>query len=769
MRLPILTTLVLTLFWFQPGQILEAGNEPGRLEPCLSGTVIDRSGKPVVGASVALYSDSIPVGGEATDIEGVFEICFETDVSPALRLKVLSIAHRPFTVAVLPDTIDGQATIILDSKTHPVKPVTVKPDPLGFDRKLKIERKTIENSIPGALVASDPIGSVQQPQVIRAGSNLSSKIRVSGTSPVYYLNSLEIGQDPNHYGLFSLIPASVVESMDLYTNGTPIEYGTPSALRLQTPWPEKPGNRYHLHFNLVDAGLVASITRPDFFILGGFRKSVLDRMSREIDMESERTTIPPTNYRDFFISSGIEISDHLRLAFDGFVTRDYLPVRLGPTSLNPSGIDTYQHARGEYFNARLEIFGGNFTARLNGGGVSRFEQYYARSAGDSPDNFYVNLKARHTTGRTGFDIRYVVGHTKIVLGSKLAFSDREHLSLEHNEWNFMPPDANSDHPHLYQEELNRSYNDLSLYRDDRQGAGYLSVGHGGRRWNAEAGLRIDHFEGLARQNQTSWRFSLIVMPLQNQALRLNMGSYFEHPLSRIIEPYQAAFRKHVSALIPVRTLRAGLRYEVGAFTAGVYRKKIMRLPVLWPQFDLADKPSPENESFLTAVSEGEIDFAGGDISFDLGDTILPGFDLFGYYAYARADKTTGPVVVPYELNARHTVYLRTRITPGKNIDIGSSFTARSGYAYTGPSNYPIPESGDIYTPEYYENYLSRENSSRFPASLQWNIQAGYSFESARIYAGVSNVTDHENAIINTSGGYIYDVGIMPVLGLDYTF
>ena len=519
----------------------------------------------------------------------------------------------------------------------------------------------------------------------------------------------------------------------------------------------------------IDASATTTISDENYFVVGAVRKSVLDRLVDMVDQPSEQMTIPPVNYRDIFVSGGLVISDDIRFAIDQFFSQDYLTFKLDPSDLNPKGINTYQHSKGDYFSGRMEINRGNLMVRIRGGYMSKFEQYYVKSAGSTTSSsLYVDLKARRQTGLIGADMRKISGKTEIIMGQDFVVYDREQVSLRQNNWNFRPPDACSDSPFPYQEELNQAFNNYALSRAESDGAGYLSIRRNSGQWEMGVGLRTEYFDGLAKRWTTAFRADLTGTVAAGQKIRIGLGTYYENPISRVLESYQVIVRASALQLNPVKTMLVHISYSRGPVTIGGYRKKITSVPVIWPESVHSENPGIDNSTVIKAVSNGEINFFGGDIAFDLDYLEAHRFSLFGYYAFAQADKMTGSIEVPYELNARHSFYVQGQVRVSRSLTLGPAFMVRTGYAYT-----PIIE--DISSleinpesPTYYESYLRRENSRRFPASLQLNLQAVYSTGRTRLSLGINNLTNHDNAIVNTGSGYVYDAGIMPVLGISYT-
>lgn len=130
------------------------------------------------------------------------------------------------------------------------------------------------------MVPTNPIAALHQPQLVRQGSSHSSKLRINGSNPRYFVNGSDIGHDPNHYGMFSIIPGSVVRSMNLYAQGTPSRFRGPTALELETPMPFGKRSSGELNLSLVEATGMISLSTDRIYSIGTLRKSVLDKLVR---------------------------------------------------------------------------------------------------------------------------------------------------------------------------------------------------------------------------------------------------------------------------------------------------------------------------------------------------------------------------------------------------------------------------------------------------------------------------------------------------------
>ena len=206
--------------------------------------------------------------------------------------------------------------------------------------KAELTRQEIAAGAQASFLPSNPIGAVKEPQVIREGSAHSSRLRVNGTSPMYVINDIEIGRNPNHYGMFSIIPAGVVDEMTVRTQGTPARIDAPSAVEFETRKRFEPHADGQVNLSAIEAGGTWSVGGSRWFSLGAVRKSVLDEIVERFDASAGRRTIPPTSFRDVFASTGIRLGEATHFVVDQYHVSDALEYQTEVTTRNPLGAST---------------------------------------------------------------------------------------------------------------------------------------------------------------------------------------------------------------------------------------------------------------------------------------------------------------------------------------------------------------------------------------------------------------------------------------------
>jgi hypothetical protein len=255
----------------------------------------------------------------------------------------------------------------------------------------------------------------------------------------------------------------------------------------------------------------------------------------------------------------------------------------------------------------------------------------------------------------------------------------------------------------------------------------------------------------------------------NRIIKLFFGTYAENPANRITEPYQVLVHDNLNSLPPIKTRLLSLSYGHHPVTVSIFSKRISNRPVLTPDYGKAERENSAVDGFLRMSPGESVDFYGGDINLRLDGIPFEQINLNGYYGYTRANRRVYDLELPFSLVAPHRFYLQAEYMLNKMIKFGGDINIRSGYAYTPPySDIDIDEQ-DRYSDDYYSKYLVIENSRKFPTYLNINLYFGLTFRNLEIYLNTLNVTNHDNPIISSSDGYIYDTGILPSLGIKYKF
>ncbi|MCP4567414.1 MAG: carboxypeptidase regulatory-like domain-containing protein [FCB group bacterium] len=734
----------------------------------LRGSVTDSDNESIVGASIILYAGDSLITGQATDLEGLFALKISDISSEALTFRISAVGFLSRQLSINDFNNDWFASTTLERKPVRLDAINVSPVRVRSISTFSISQNKIRSASRYSLVPTNPVSAIVQPQVVRQGSIHSSKIRVSGTSPKYYLNDIDIGQDPAHYGMFLIVPGSVIENLDFHAKGTPAKFGLPTVVELETPQPFGQSPTGEINLSAVEATGAWQVGGDHTYALATLRKSVLDKLIKQFEMQTDRRTIPPVNFQDVFLSTGWMPSKNLRILFEQYHSRDYLAYSTASTNLNPNGIKTSQSTSQQYYSLRLLAASQNLMLKMRGA-YNRIGEFYYAKVNGSENGLNIDLEANRQLAVGGAEVTLFAEGAEVVLGQEFHFLFDRRIDMNQRGWNFMAPDATSDNPHPYKFELNQIYDDFHLQDAETDGAGYLSIKLPGHRFEIEGGIRLQYFGRLAENWKTLYRGSIATQLGGNTRLELFAGTFAENPSGNILESYQIIIHDNLHRLLPIESRLASLKLSFGPVTLGIFGKQTNYLPVTGPNFEKLDENSQPLDGFITVRSEGKIKFVGGDIAFKAEDLLLSNLNLNAYYSFSQADKKVESIDIPYELNAPHTFYTRTDYRLSKVVTIGSVLSFRSGYAYTPNYSAELLSSHERMNETYYNSVLSRENSLRFSSHVSLDLRLKLDFGRTEMFVGVSNITNEDNPIINSSSGYIYDSGLLPGIGFTHTF
>ncbi len=737
----------------------------------IRGSVNAADGMPVMGASVGVIGEDKYIAGTATDSKGRFGLKIPKPVPDTLFLTISAIGFEGRSVIFAADRDTANFKIILTDKPIEYGAIEVTAKPYIPNRAQNLGSIEVSKAARHSLVTTNPTSAIRQPQTVREGSAQSSKLRVNGTSPVYYLNGIEMGQDPNHYGMFSIVPGSVVEKLGFSPQGTGVEFNSPSIVEFATARPFGKASSFSADLSFVEGTGHAAIGGERYFILATARQSVIDKIADKITRGSDRSPIPPTDFRDIFVSAGLRLFNGMTLLSDQYIVRDYLSYDLGPTTNNPAGVDIMQDTGEKYAGLRLEMVRGKAFLKIGGAVKESRERYLANSlADDSFVGFEVDLGAKSRTMLADFKGELIGENTGLSLGGSVKSIEGRQISLRQTNWNFLPPDAASDAPFIYQRELNLlygSYNDLSGNSSDN--ALFVSVWRSLGRFKIESGLRAEGFGNLGNKGMSLTQRHALEYTGGIGRARLSYGTYAQSPEGRILEPYQVLVHAEIDRLRQVETGLTSLCYSLGPWTVGAFRKEISNLPRITPDFDFIDEDGAPETGFISMRPDGRIESYGGDITFETNRVLGSGLDIYVSYGFTHATKITSNVNVPYELGAPHKFAFQADYKISRRLVLGGSLTARSGYRYT-PASAVLALSGrEKYSDEYYAAVLREENSGLFPTNFNSSVYLDLNLGHAQMYITLCNVSNYKNPIIRTNDGYIYDTGILPSLGLKISF
>ena len=735
----------------------------------ISGSVTDIKNEPIPGATVAFLCNDSLVTGTSTDDFGNFKLKYNFKKPSSFHLVVSCIGYRTLTKEI---TVNGKETNFncnLEFSEIELPSIQVTPSRNFSFGKQTFNTEVIDRQAHHSLIPTNPINSIKDPQVSKAGSVHSSKLRVNGTNPKYYINGVNIGTDPNHYGVFSIIPSSMVEKINFYAQRTGAEYDLPSVIGLETPVRFEKHHEGDINLSVVEATGSYSIGGGNYFMVGSLRKSVLDKLVNRFDIDSDRQTIPPTNFQDIYLSSGLKLSSRYHLYFDQFHVQDYLAYNTDPSDYNPRGIQTNLHSDEHYFGTRLNAAYDRFLFEI--GAAIRYdrEEYMADVISSWKTNdYYVNLSEDQRLNSFNFKADYYSENTTVTFGGQAEYKSHDETSLEQSGWNFLPADAVSDNTYLYQRELNILYGEYEDDISELNGATFASLTHRFKNIEIKSGLRAQYFENLSVHNTLSFREDL-TLKTGRGVFEFYFGTFSENPANNILEPYQILIRDNLENLEPIETRLVSANYNRGVFKIGLFAKRIDNLPVITNDFSKINSNGEVYDGFISMVSNGRGDFYGSSVSLDLPHLFSDRLHLYTFYSYTHSCKIDQNVSTPYDMDSPHRFFIQGYYRLSKHITVGCDWSIRSGYPYTSSRPYYSNVDENRYTEEYYNDALSMENSERFPVNSSFNLYLDCSLGSADIFLSVTNVTNRANPIINTTDGFIYDAGILPSIGVKWRF
>lgn len=748
------------------------------LDLVLIGRVTDLVGQPLERATVIIINGDSTVVGLATDADGAFEINLPARPSDAWVMHISSLGYVGQNTLVSELVTDHLIEISLAPQMIEMSGITVSPA-AETGTELTVRGKELTRRSQQSLLASNPIGALIQPQAAREGSSHSSKIRVNGTNPDYFLNGHNIGKDPHHYGMFSIIPGSVLKNLRFYPQGTSASQGLPSVIEFTTLAEFRPHRKGELNLSPLEATGAMSIGSQRVFVVTSVRKSVLDKLAKQIEKLWGRNTLPPTDFQDMFLASGFRISPQHQVYFDAYQVRDYLSYENQPSAVGGSPITLFQHSRKRFLGFRYQGLMDPMLVELRGAvrtATSVLRAHPAAPTEDrNPADFSVDLNEQTTTYLSSLKAEIDLGQSQLCVGGQIEWIPRRKLTMAQTNWNLLPADATSDNPFIYQPELNEIFGDYRESVRETNGATYLSYTFGLGRLALKSGLRYEQFGNLAQASALLYRQEVQLETGDNSDLQLSFGSYTQNPVGEPSEPFQMLVRANLDQLKPIMTSMASLSYHHRGLKVSLFNKQISDLPVVTPDFSrvtTSGEPTATTtveNGFITMRSTGQADFVGGDVTLSLNEFLSPRIGLYSFYGYTRATKTDRGLSVPYELNAPHRFFMQFDYRPGNKVTLGADLAARSGYAYSPTSALSSTPTDNRYSPEYFQSYRKLENSDRFPINVSINLHFAIDFGGSELYCNVANVTNRSNPIMNTADGFVYDAGILPTVGYRLRF
>jgi hypothetical protein len=711
-----------------------------------------------------LFSDGRPIGGAATDSYGRFKISFSV-LPNDLEIKVSSIGYQEFRQALSSGEIGRSLTIRCVPSTLELSAITVRPAPEPSLMKLSIPSTRLMAISSRSLMVTNPTAAIQYPQIARIGSVHSTQIRINGTSPVFHLNGISIGSDPNHFSMFSVVPSTIVDQIDFRPQGTDASFGLPSIIDFKTASAFEDRSSSEINFSTLELTGTVRNSGRSHYLIGAARKSILDHIVNSLDLSSQQAAIPPTSFADLFLTTGLRLSSHWQVGLDQYHVRDYLAFNTASSSELESAVQTYQRAREDYIGLRMNGLYGRTLLTTTLAVRDGKRSYEAEPDDEKSHSVHVKLDEQMTTYLGNLSAEVDLGSWQLKTGGRIETAPHRSVSLSQNNWNFLPPFNTSDNPYIYQVALNRLYGDVERTIDQRSTAAYLSLSKQLGPLTIIGGARHETFSHLAGDALNA-RLSATLRTGERSNLTLFYGGFAEDPVTTVLEPYQVLIRTYVNELKPIATELYAADYTIGPAKLSLFHKTLSDIPEISPDFDQPYTNTGEmNPDFLMMRSEGKVVFNGGSLAIDLPRLFHDRLSLYGSYAYTEATRTEHGISFPYEANAKHRVQTQLEYALSRKVKIGSELAVRSGYRYS--PNRPVMYYSEpsIYNEEYYSGVLKKENSLTFPTNAALNLYANFTLGRVTLNIAITNATNRYNPIIKSPSGYIYDAGILPSFGL----
>lgn len=736
----------------------------------IRGSVVDEHSKAVAGATIRVSREGMSISGTSADSLGRYFLEIPEAVHDSLLVTAGSLGFLEKSISLM---LRRETTILdfqLTSSPLDIGTVFVTPDTTFPEMGFTLDKNRIEHAARYSPIPSNPIEAIKLPQALREGSNLSSKLSIYGSNPRYFINGVDIGSNPNHYGIFSIVPASVISAIDFRAEGAGAQYGEPAIISLTTPAPFERHLTGQLNLSIIESNGFISYGADRYFVLSSVRKSILDEISEYINYRPDRLQLPPADFRDFFVSAGIRLSRNQRLFVDHYYVEDDLRYQSGPTIRNPGGFDSSQKTNRRLIAVRFEAIDNNLIFKAAGALKINDETYRASpTIAQNSDAFAVNLHAAKQVNQGDFELTFLHDGARLTIGDQFAHTAGNDIELQQHNWNFRPPDDISDNPYIYQEALNCYYGAYQSTQTRINNAGYCSYDRLFEHFEIQAGLRAEYFGGLARRWKIAFRSTAIIPALHGGAVKVSFGNYAEDPASDLMKPYQVLIDRFMHELRPIETRLFDLNIGKGALDVGIFAKDIRRIPQLVPDFNFADPDSATDARFLKMESAGRLRFAGARITYENNRLISNRLHLLVFYCVNDAMKFTQNLELPYELASRHRFYSEAEFKVNRILNVGADLAIHSGFRFT-PS-YPewLFQIEGRYTRQFYDLITRLDNSQNFRTNIIINVHAGFDYDKISVFFSVANITNYANPIINTADGFIYDAGILPSVGLSLKF
>lgn len=359
------------------------GEEPTDLTQTIRGTVTDKvTGSPLIGATV-IISNTKPVVGTITDINGIFR--FEEVPVGRQAIEISYVGYHPLVIPNLLLTTGKEVVVTasLEEKAFQVEELTIRPD-----RKKEKARNemasvsarmfSVEETERFAGSLGDPARMVANYAGVMTQNDSRNDIIIRGNSPaglLWRLEGVEI-PNPNHFGALgttggpvSMVNNNLLTDSDFLTGAFPAEFGNATAgafdLNLRSGNNQKLEFTGQVGFNGFEAGIEGPVklkeNGPHPSFLANYRYSTLQLM-HEIGFGTGTGSAIP-EYNDLTFLVDIPATAAGRFKIFGLRGKSY--IALGHDATDTT--DNSYNARGTTtdFGSSLAVIGLSHNYYLN--------------------------------------------------------------------------------------------------------------------------------------------------------------------------------------------------------------------------------------------------------------------------------------------------------------------------------------------------------------------------------------------------------------------
>ena len=204
-------------------------NESKKNHFTFEGTILDsRSKSPLAFATIYCPATS---KGTSADEAGSFTLNINTNKTEG-TLTIQYLGYIPRVVTWKKGEDLSNIRIELETRALEFKEVTILEKlpafSLGYDNGSTIFRASRLDNLPSFVGGNDIFRSIQLLPGISASDDLSSEIKIRGSSGdenMIILDGITLYKADHYFGIFSAVNANIVNQVKIYKNAFPVEYG----------------------------------------------------------------------------------------------------------------------------------------------------------------------------------------------------------------------------------------------------------------------------------------------------------------------------------------------------------------------------------------------------------------------------------------------------------------------------------------------------------------------------------------------------------------